>query len=54
MLLASPQVVGYASELPRPGTYCTKTVMGRLVFGRNEPGLQHRHQTWQEAISRRT
>jgi len=24
-----------------------------LVFGRNEPGLQHRHQTWQEAISRR-
>ena len=25
----------------------------RLVFGRNEPG-QHRHQTWQEAISRRT
>jgi len=53
MLLASPQVVGYASELPRPGTYCTKTVMGRLVFGRNEPGLQHRHQTWQAAISRR-
>jgi len=46
MLVASPQVVGYASELPRPGTYCTKTVMGRLVFGRNEPGLQHRHQTW--------
>ena len=25
-----------------------------LVFGRNEPGVQHRHQTWQEAISRRT
>jgi hypothetical protein len=25
-----------------------------LVCGRNEPGLQHRHQTWQEAISRRT
>jgi hypothetical protein len=22
-----------------------------LVFGRNEPGLQHRHQTWEEAIS---
>jgi hypothetical protein len=21
-----------------------------LVFGRNEPGLQHRHQTWSEAI----
>jgi carnitine monooxygenase subunit len=26
----------------------------RLVFGRNEPGLQHRHQTWSETISRRT
>ena len=22
-----------------------------LVFGRNEPGLQHRHTTWAEAIS---
>ena len=22
-----------------------------LVFGRNEPGLQHRHQTWASAIS---
>jgi phenylpropionate dioxygenase-like ring-hydroxylating dioxygenase large terminal subunit len=32
MLLASPQLVGYASELPRPGTYCTKTVMGRAVL----------------------
>ena len=32
MLLASPQLVGYASELPRPGTYCTKTVMGRSVL----------------------
>src|SRR4051812_9598383 len=29
MLMASPQLVGYASELPRPGTYCTKPVMGR-------------------------
>jgi carnitine monooxygenase subunit len=26
----------------------------RLVFGRNEPGLQRRHQTWSETISRRT
>ncbi|MGZ5379635.1 MAG: SRPBCC family protein, partial [Mycobacterium sp.] len=24
-----------------------------LVFGRNEPGLQHRHTTWSEAINRR-
>jgi hypothetical protein len=32
MLMASPQLVGYASELPRPGTYCTKTVMGRSVL----------------------
>ena len=32
MLLASPQLVGYASELPRPGTYCTKTVMGRSIL----------------------
>jgi carnitine monooxygenase subunit len=31
MLLGSPQLVGYASELPRPGTYCTKTVMGRSI-----------------------
>jgi hypothetical protein len=22
-----------------------------LVFGRNESGLQHRHQTWEEAIN---
>ena len=33
----------------QPGVGCA----GALVFGRNEPGLQHRHQTWQEAISRR-
>jgi phenylpropionate dioxygenase-like ring-hydroxylating dioxygenase large terminal subunit len=26
-------------------------VRDRLVFGRNEPGLQHRHQTWASAIS---
>ncbi len=32
MLMASPQLVGYASELPRPGTYCTKTVMGRSIL----------------------
>ncbi len=32
LVLASPQLVGYASELPAPGTYCTKTVMGRSVL----------------------
>jgi len=32
MLTASPQLVGYASELPKPGTYCTKIVMGRSVL----------------------
>ena len=32
MLLTSPQLVGYVSELPRPGTYCTKTVMGRSIL----------------------
>ncbi|MCW2661272.1 MAG: rieske (2Fe-2S) protein [Mycobacterium sp.] len=32
MLLASPQLVGYASELPDPGAYCTKTVMGRSIL----------------------
>src|SRR5215475_2228313 len=32
MLMASPQLVGYASELPRPGTYCTKTVLGRSIL----------------------
>jgi phenylpropionate dioxygenase-like ring-hydroxylating dioxygenase large terminal subunit len=32
MLSASPQLVGYVSELPRPGTYCTKTVMGRSIL----------------------
>jgi len=32
MLMASPQLVGYASELPRPGTYCTKTVMDRSIL----------------------
>ena len=32
LLLRSPQLVGYCSELPRPGTYCTKTVMGRSIL----------------------
>jgi len=26
-------------------------VREHLVFGRNEPGLQHRHTTWAESIS---
>ena len=32
MLMASPQLVGYVSELAEPGAYCTKTVMGRSVL----------------------
>jgi carnitine monooxygenase subunit len=32
MLMASPQLVGYVSELPEPGTYCTKSVMGRSIL----------------------
>jgi phenylpropionate dioxygenase-like ring-hydroxylating dioxygenase large terminal subunit len=32
MLLASPQLVGYVSELPAPGSYCTKAVMGRSIL----------------------
>ena len=32
MLMSHPQLVGYASELPKPRTYCTKTVMGRSVL----------------------
>ena len=32
MLMASPQLVGYISELPNPGAYCTKTVMGRSIL----------------------
>lgn len=32
MVAASPQLVGYASELPGPGTYCTKTVMNRSIL----------------------
>jgi phenylpropionate dioxygenase-like ring-hydroxylating dioxygenase large terminal subunit len=32
MMLACPQLVGYVSELPRPGAYCTKTVMGRSIL----------------------
>jgi hypothetical protein len=27
-------------------------VREHLVFGRNEPGLKHRHQTWAEALTR--
>jgi carnitine monooxygenase subunit len=32
MLIASPQLVGYVSELPAPGAFCTKTVMGRSIL----------------------
>ncbi|MGH3960473.1 aromatic ring-hydroxylating oxygenase subunit alpha [Mycobacterium sp.] len=32
MLMASPQLVGYVSELPAPGSYATKTVMGRSIL----------------------
>jgi phenylpropionate dioxygenase-like ring-hydroxylating dioxygenase large terminal subunit len=32
MLMASPQLVGHVSELPEPGSYCTKSVMGRSVL----------------------
>ncbi|WP_375482700.1 aromatic ring-hydroxylating dioxygenase subunit alpha [uncultured Mycobacterium sp.] len=32
MLMSSPQLVGYVSELPEPGSYCTKTVMGRSIL----------------------
>ncbi|HVQ99374.1 MAG TPA: Rieske (2Fe-2S) protein, partial [Mycobacterium sp.] len=32
LLMASPQLVGYVSELASPGTYCTKTVMGRSIL----------------------
>jgi phenylpropionate dioxygenase-like ring-hydroxylating dioxygenase large terminal subunit len=32
MLMTSPQLVGYVSELPEPGSYCTKSVMGRSVL----------------------
>jgi nitrite reductase/ring-hydroxylating ferredoxin subunit len=32
LMLASPQLVGYVSELPDPGAYCTKTVMGRSIL----------------------
>lgn len=30
--MASPQLVGYVSELSGPGAYCTKTVMGRSIL----------------------
>ncbi|ORB76141.1 aromatic ring-hydroxylating oxygenase subunit alpha [Mycobacterium scrofulaceum] len=32
MVMASPQLVGYVSELPAPGAYCTKSVMGRSIL----------------------
>jgi carnitine monooxygenase subunit len=32
MVITSPQLVGYVSELPKPGSYCTKTVMGRSIL----------------------
>jgi phenylpropionate dioxygenase-like ring-hydroxylating dioxygenase large terminal subunit len=32
LLMASPQLVGYVSELPDPGAYCTKTVLGRSIL----------------------
>ena len=32
MLMASPQLVGYVSELPEHGSYTTKSVMGRSVL----------------------
>ncbi|OBJ58655.1 SRPBCC family protein [Mycobacterium sp. 1423905.2] len=32
LVMASPQLVGYVSELPEAGTYCTKTVMGRSIL----------------------
>jgi carnitine monooxygenase subunit len=32
LLMASPQLVGYVSELPGSGAYCTKTVMGRSIL----------------------
>jgi len=40
MVLASPQLVGYVSELPKPVSYCTKTVMGRsILLTRTTEGL---------------
>jgi carnitine monooxygenase subunit len=39
LLMSSPQLVGYVSELPGPGAYCTKTVMGRsLLLTRTSDG----------------
>jgi phenylpropionate dioxygenase-like ring-hydroxylating dioxygenase large terminal subunit len=32
LLMASPQLVGYVSELPGPGSYTTKTVLGRSIL----------------------
>ncbi|OHV57013.1 MULTISPECIES: aromatic ring-hydroxylating oxygenase subunit alpha [Frankia] len=39
LVLRSPQLVGYRSELPAPGSYCTKTVMGvPVLLTRGEDG----------------
>ncbi len=32
LLMASPQLIGYVSELAQPGAYCTKTVMDRSIL----------------------
>lgn len=40
LLMASPQLVGYVSELPQPGSYCTKSVLGRsLLLTRTAEGV---------------
>ena len=54
MLLASPQLVGYVSELPAPGAYCTKTVLGRSVLlTRTSDGRSRRSTTSACTASRR-
>lgn len=40
MVRSCPQLVGYVSELATPGSYCTKTVMGRsILLTRTAEGL---------------
>jgi phenylpropionate dioxygenase-like ring-hydroxylating dioxygenase large terminal subunit len=40
LILRSPQLVGYRSELPSAGTYCTKTVMGiPVLLTRGQDGI---------------
>ena len=42
LLMGSPQLVGYVSELAGPGSYCTKTVMGRsILLTRTSDGSVH-------------